>query len=391
MSITRKSIRETTGNNRNVAQSFKQNIFFDSNSSYTTPFTFNVPLFTTTGGTKDYYGQSPDAIFTSLINPSINFDFFQNTISFGVGVYITHDIYRIDWELFNKAKNSTITQDELMAEIQNKLENPIYSIIHQTSGMTSNTYHIEVGQFIKKLGDYKTELFKDRDQFIIDTNFIFSIRIASGVSNRQVLPGVPTTISDNTITSGKTSSEEMIIESSDFKGLRFKGGNYFTFFEIPDKPTFEYPTPTGQTNTFTPEIFWSNGESADSYIVQVNYNTGDTSFTGSGVTTYTIPKSADYREVANNKLVDSTSEFSADKTIRKYQISLKSNSCLIYRVGNVKELKNIFDVKQSVVTFSDTNNLCTQSSSIKDFVYTESDSKNSEEISRLVSPPSIDS
>lgn len=456
MSIIKKSIQETTGTGSNVAQSFKQNIFFDVIESATLPFAFEVPVYTTVGGTKDYYGQNPNAIFTSLVKPFIRFDFSQNTSSFGPNVYIKHDIYRVSWDAFNRAQkkflidseesiniekfttevieefdeatgvfnrkkitrsnnevnnmtktfkekdsfgkntpgisSTPISREELMNVIQNQLVEPIYSITASTTGITTNIYDLQIDQYIKNLGDFKTELFQDRDQFIVDTNFIFNIELTPGLTDLQVIgeDGSITNQTYNSTVRGETSSEELVIETGEFKGLKFKGGDYFSFFEVPDKPIFEYPTPTGQTNTFTPEIFWSNGEGADSYLVQVNYNTGDTGFTGT-VFTYIVPKSDDYKEIANSKTKGSTSEFSTDKTIRKYQLSLKTNKCLLYRVGNVKELQNLFDVRQSVVTFSDTYSLCTQVTPIKTFVYTESNSRYTREITGLVTPPSLDS
>lgn len=455
MSIIRKSIQETTGTIRNVAQSFKQNIFFDVLEAATTPFAFEVPVYTTIGGTDDYYGQNPNAIFTSLVKPFIRFDFSENTASFGSNVYIKHDIYRVSWDAFNRAQEKflvdseesiniekfttevieefdettgvynkktitrtnsevnnmvkafkekgafgkspsgigsvPVTKEYLMEVIQSQLTEPVYSITAATSAITTNIYDLQIDQYVKNLGDFKTELFQDRDQFIVDTNFIFNIELTPGLTDLQVIgeDGSITNQTYNSTVRGETSSEDMVIEEGEFKGLTFKGGDYFSYFEVPDKPVFEYPTPTGQITTFTPEIFWSNGEGADSYLVQVNYNTGDTGFTGT-VFTYIVPKSDDYKEVANSKTKDSTTEFSTDKTIRKYQLSLKTNKCLLYRVGNVKELQNLFDVRQSVVTFSDTYSLCTQAEPIKSFVYTESNSRYTREMTGLVTPPSLD-
>lgn len=466
MSIIKKSIQETTGNSRNVAQSFKQNIFFDVLEAATLPFAFEVPLYTTIGGTKDYYGQNPNAIFTSLIKPFVRFNFSANTSSFGPNVHIKHDIYRVSWDVFNEAQkkfksdsnesttterfntetieefdestgkfnrktitrrnnesesltkafkdknnfksgeqflrekpvtnpdqgSTPVSRDELLAILQGQLVEPVYSLTASTTGITSNIYDLILDEYIKNNSNYKTKLFNDRDQYIIDTNFIFNIELTPGLTELEVIgdDGSITNQAYNSTIIGSTTSEEKVVEQGEFAGLNFKGGEYFSYFEVPDKPIFEYPTPTGQTNTFTPEIFWSNGEGADSYIAQVSYNTGDTGFTGA-VFTYVIPKSDEYKEVANSKTKDSISEFSTNKTIRKYQISLKTNKCLIYRIGNVKELINIFGVRQSVVTFSDTLSLCTQAEPIKTYVYTESDSPYTPSITGLETPPSLES
>jgi hypothetical protein len=285
-----------------------------------------------------------------------------------------------------KAKIYTI------ADIQAQLDTPIYSITAETSGITTNIYDLEIGQFTKNLGEYKTELFKDRNQYIIDTNFIFEIDVTPGLTGYQTIneDGDISEGTYNNPVTAVTSNTGSTISGGTFLGLNFKSGDYFSFFEVPDKPKLEYPTPEGKIDTFTPEIFWTNGENADEYMVQVNYNTGDTGFTGT-VFTYIVPKTDEYKEIAMSKIKDTTSELSTNKTIRKYQISLKTNKCLIYRVGNVKVLKNLFDVKQSVVTFSDNKSICTQIEPIKTFVKTESDSPWTIDIAGLGTPPSLES
>ena len=84
--IIRNSIQETTGTKNNVAQSFYQNIFYDVSEGITSPFVFEIPKYTTNGGTTDYYGQNPLAIFTNLVKPFIRFYFSANTSSFGPDV-----------------------------------------------------------------------------------------------------------------------------------------------------------------------------------------------------------------------------------------------------------------------------------------------------------------
>lgn len=448
--INRQSIQETTGTDRNVAQSFKQNIFFDVTNGVTSPSIFEVPMFSTTGGTRDYYGQNPLAIFTNLVKPFITFDFSANTSSFGTDVYIKHDIYRIDWDVFGSIQSGykvnsnegiksereiveiieevdqvtgavsrkTITRSisetndtiksskkvsNLMAprgsvapvtptvsDLQDMLDIPLFSITASTTGITTNVYDFQIDQFTKRGGEYKTELFQDKCQYIIDTNFIFGINVTPGLVDYEIIDSEGNVKSENysATTTAITSSEKLIITGGEFQGVEFIGADYFTYFQIPDKPIFEYPTPSGQISTFTPEIFWSNGENADSYLVQVTYNTGDTGFTGA-IFSYIVPKTDDFKETAISKTNESTTEFSSSKSIRKYQLSLKSNNCIIYRVGNVKEIVNIFGVKQSVVTFSENKSICTQTEPIKIYVYTESDSPYSSELSELVTPPSI--
>jgi len=454
--IIKRSIQETTGNKFNVAQSFKQNIFYNVSEAIVNPSIFNTPKYTTIGGTIDYYGQNPNAIFTSLVKPFIRFNFTANTESFGPNVYIKHDIYRVSWDIFKEAqkefkvdmqdeietlkesseiieemdeitgniisrkkitrvsseKNNTLrylknedefdkknsieypnppaSKEDLLNIIKEQLINPIYSITGATSGITNFTYDLQIEQYIKNLGNFKTELFQDKNQYIIDTNFIFDINLTTGLTDLQIITenGLENNVYNSTI-KGETSSEIGAIEFGDFSGITFKKGEFFSFFQVPDKPNFEYPTPVGQINTFTPEIFWSNGEGADSFLAQVTYNTGDTGFTGT-VFTYIIPKVNEYKEKAQSKIKDTTEDFSSDKTIRKFQLPLKSNKCALYRIGNVKELINIFGVRQSVVTFSESLQICTQKEPINSFVYSESDSPYIIDISGLQNSPSLE-
>lgn len=464
MSIIRKSIQETTGNSNNVAQSFRQNIFFDAREVATLPFIFELPRYTTTGGSNNYYDQDPRAIFTNLVKPFIRYDFSANTASFGPTTKIKHDIYRVSWDVFSayqekvklgdqkqietddvtsetieeldtitgakkvtkitkttsnrsntlestkdwnknvktgalknilsesgsELNNSATVRQKLLGLIQQQLDEPIVSITASTTGITTNIYDFQIEQYTKNLGQYKTELFQDRDQYIIDTKFIFERDVTAGLKDLLVLDedGAIMTGTYETVITGETISNRESVLYGEYAGLEFWGGEYFSYFQVPDKPTLEYPTPEGQISTFTPEIFWTNGEGADEYLVQVTYNTGDTGFTGT-VFSYAVPKSDDYKENATSKTKASTTEFTTSKVIRKFQMSLKSNSCLLYRVGNVKVLNNLFGVKQSVVTFSDNKQICTQAEPIKTYVFVENDSPYVETIAGLSTPPSL--
>jgi len=466
--IIRQSIQQTTGTSNDVVQAFYQNIFVRYTEVSITPAIFDVPEYTTLGGTTDYYGQDPKAIFTNLVKPFIRFNFSENTSSFGNNVKIIHDIYRVDWENFKMAtgrfkvegeenvqNQNTITEtieetddsgnvsrktitrnitetkntvrskdssiggdscdvnsegqtidtsapmvddanifdsmkDSYRATIQDQLSEPIYTITADTTGITTSVYDFQPDQYIKNLGDFKTELFQDRAQYFVDTRFEF--KFATPELSNFITINDNGDVVDGTYSAIKTGTTETTggtIDRGEFEGISFKGDDYFTYFTVPDKPTFEYPTPEGQIDTFTPEIYWTNGENdIDEYLVQVTYNTGDTAFTGS-VFSYVVPRCDELKEEATNISKNSTNDFETTKTIRKYQLSLKSNSCALYRVGNVKTITNIFGVKQNVVTFSDHKQICTQIEPIRSYVFVENDSPYVEGIAGLTSPPSL--
>ena len=452
--IIQNSIQETTGNEQNVVQSFYQNIFYYTSEGVVSPFAFEVPQYTTIGGTTDYYGQDPLAIFTNLVLPFIRFDFTENASSFGPDVQIKHDFYRVSWDLFSSVKsglkaesNDSIQSQKsteevieetdsdgvtkirtikrrlnevdnvvkserkstnrpsqagdrelvlpTVADIQAQLDTPQFSITADTTGITTNIYDLQLDQFTKNLGEFETELFQSRDQYIIQTNFIFNRTVTPGLTNLKMVTydnKNGTKITDETYQStirSESSISRQAINSGDFKGVTFPAGEFFSFFQVPDKPEFEYPIQTGHINTFTPAINWANTEKADSFMVQVSYDTGDTTFSGT-VYTYVVPKDEEFRKDMKSKTKSGDSELETAKEIYTYQLSLKSNSCVLYRVGNVYELNNIFGVDQKVVTFSDTKSLCTQAEPIKTFVYTKNDSPYRAGKASLVTPPSLE-
>jgi len=451
--IYRESKKSTTGDEDSVVQSFTHNIYYDSSESIISPFIFEVPQYSTVGGTTDYYGQNPLAIFTSLVKPFIRYDFSENTDSFGPDTFIKHDIYRISWDMYSTIQDGLKTEsdetiqsendivetieevDEVtgevkiktirrniselkntinssrktdsktanrnagkvtnptIADLQSQLLIPVISITAATTGITTNIYDFQPEQYIKNLGEHKQELYQDRDQYIVDTNFIFNRTSTTGLKDVKSINDAGRVVDGDaykSVTVTETTTDRQNIDRGEFAGLNFAAGEYFSYFEVPDKPIIEYPSPDGQIDTFTPEIFWSNGEGADEYLVQITYNTGDTGFTGT-IFSYPIPKSDDFKEEAVSKTKSPDTEFTASKTIRKFQTSLKTGQCLLYRVGNVKVLKNIYDVRQSVVTFSEYKSICTQTNPINTFVFTESDSPYSIDIAGLVTPPSLDS
>jgi len=308
--IEKKSIQSTTGTRYNIAQVFSQNIFYNSSKTETTPFVFNVPQYSTIGGTLNYYTQDSLAIFTNIVKPFIRFDFSENTASFGSDVQITHNIYRVDWETYgvvqsglNADSNDTIQSETITTEtieevdevtgevkkkiitstkgevnktiksskkqihgetsrfstsiieptiddIQTQLNTPIYSITATTTGITTNIYDFEIGQYVKDTGDFKKELFRNKDQYIIDTNFIFNVNSTPGLTDLLInKDGNIFQENYKNSTPTETVTENFIIDRGEFQGLEFKHAEYFTYLEVPDKPIFEYPTPTGGTIT----------------------------------------------------------------------------------------------------------------------------------------------
>jgi len=322
--------------------------------------------------------------------------------------------------------------------IQSYLENPLIVITASTSGVTGDIYDLVLDEYVKKLGNYKDEFFTSKGQYFVNTKIVFNINLnkdytnfysiitgeTSAVTTTVILtattflsgetgasPGVPITFTSATIVTGVTSTTESIgvdkqewnntlkIEATNnylhtislgpFAGINVIG-NFFTYFIVPDKPVMEYPIMQGQLSTFTPEFRWSNGDKADSYIVQINYDTSNTGFTGSSVINYPVEKSEKNAQVIRSKTKGPTEESETEKTTYNFQLPMKSNKSFLWRVGNSVELIDLFNVRRNVVTFSDYYFATSQAEPVKTYVVTESDSPHISDVAGFGIPPSLD-
>ena len=423
----------TVGDDNSSSQVFYNNYWAQSYDGNVPVFAQTIPTYTTIGGTNDYYGQNPLSIFTNLAHPFIRYTFTGSTSAITTITKIVHNIYKIDYPTF---KNFQINQPtiDVQTEIKSKdpvspvessylqrigqklgsnpqinfiraydqpltpedakllqplLDSPYQTYTASTSGITTNIYDFYPGQYSKKLGQFKEELFEDKAQYFIETQFSFEIDKGLKYENYYTyVDGQLTEQAWNDKVNFTTTDPIHVISNGDFTGLDVRG-LYFTYFIAPDKPQLEYPVVEGNLTTFSPEFFWSEGEGADEYLIQISYNTGDTSFSGT-IFNYPISKTEQNKHFAESKIKSSNSEFSTNKVIRSASIPLKGNaSSFLYRVGNVKYMENIFGVRQFVVTFSDTKSAKTQTEAVKTFVRVQSDSRYTEQIASYTVPESL--
>jgi hypothetical protein len=442
MPIFRDIRYETSGTKNSVSQVFYNNLYADGDPVKTTFSTVFKPKFTTYGGTLNYYGQDSNAIFTNLVRPPIRFVFSANTSSLSGETYFIHNIYRIDFETFrlygdnqidnkvnvlNKRTNEagialtpkknkefindarvvsgnnpikepekffgqSLTTNDLNT-IQSFFEKPLIIITASTTAITGNIYDLYLDQYIKQQGRFKTELFLDKAQYFIDTKIVSTVSVNKNYADFTQINENGDIVSNlawnNNIQLTSTNSIPVTINTGLFSGITLSG-NYFTYFIVPDKPVFEYPIMTGTLTTFTPEFRWSNGDGADSFLLQVNYNTSDTGFTGTSTFNYPIEKTEKNTKVSRSKTKSFDTEFETEKAIYTFQVPVKSNSTFIYRVANSKELIDIFNVRRNVLTFSDSYTATTQSEPIKIYVVTETDSPFTPGVTGFETPPSLD-
>jgi len=423
----------TVGDNDTESQALYNNNWAEIYEGRLPVFSQIIPTYKTIGGTVDYYGQNPLSVFTNLAKPFIRYTFTGDTSSIVSIDRIIHKIYKINYDTFKnfqtnqptisvekeikikdptseaesaytqrgreklgsnpqidfvRAYNQPLLPDEAKL-LQPLLSEPYQIFTASTSGITTNIYDFYPSQYSKQIGQFQEELFEDKAQYFVETEFYFEIDKGLGYENYYTyVDDVLTEQPWNDVVSFTTTNPTHTIEVGDFAGLEVKG-NYFTYFTVPNKPKLEYPYVENTLDTFSPEFFWSEGEESDEYLVQINYNTGDTSFSGT-IFNYPISKTDNNRHFSESKVKLPDTEFSSNKTIRSASIPLKGNSSsFLYRVGNVKYLENIFGVRQFVVTFSDTKSATTQSEAVKTFVRVQSDSPYVDTIAGYTVPESI--
>lgn len=442
MPIFRDIRYETSGDKNSVTQVFYNNLYADSDPVRTTFSSVLKPKFTTYGGTLNYFAQDPYAIFTNLVRPPIRFVFSANTESLSGNSYFIHNIYRIDYETFRlygdnqidsnvtimnkkstEAKiadvpqknkeftnqtrkingNNPIIEPEKffgqpltirdLSVIQDFLSKPLLTFTASTTAITGNIYDLYLDQFIKQSDKFKSELFLDKAQYIIDTQLVTTAHVNRDYTDFTTLSpnGViqSTGVWNNNIQLISTNSYPYTIEKGLFSGITLSG-NYFTYFIVPDKPVFEYPIMTGTLTTFTPEFRWSNGDNADTFLLQINYELSDTGFTGVSTFNYPVEKTEKNTKISRSKTKSLDTEFETEKAIYTFQVPVKSNKTFIYRVGNSKELVDIFNVRRNVITFTDYYSATTQQEPIRIYVRTETDSPYEPGITGFIVPPSLD-
>lgn len=433
MSIDKIIRSVTSGDENSSAQAFYNNYFANSEDGFLPVFSHSVPTYTTVGGTKDYYLQNPLSIFTNLSRPFIRYKFTGETSAITQVKMITHKIYKVDYPSFknfeinqptttvdkniisenpisglnsrydqayktklggnpeidfNRAYNQPLTTSQAQL-LQPLLRDPLATFTATTTGITGTIYDFNPAEYVKRIGNLKQDLFEDKSQYFIETIFTFEINKNLNYSTYSTyIDGQLVEQAWNNIATYSTAEPVHIIDQGDFKGLEVKG-NYFTYFVVPEKPALEYPIIEGSLTTFAPEFFWSKGEGADEYLIQISYNTGDTAFSGT-IFNYPIPKTDDNKHIAKSKTKSANSEFESDKIIRSASVPLKSNKNFLYRIGNVKSMINIFGVRQFVVTFSDYKMATTQAEPVKTYVKVQSDSPYMSEIAEFTPPASLD-
>lgn len=364
-------------------------------------FTFNVPVYNISGATSDFYTQTTAGISTNSSNIKVISYYFDSTLysastnslsgatSGGTGSTIFHhDIYRLDYPTFTAATFAATQTTAGTSSIEfqdaiNELSEPIVSYqitgtpltqsaflanqslqtidqvaMYQVGVFSSYTqYNLLLPQKIKPTGSYTINLFEDKSQYFIDSFFYIPTLVDRTLTGYKAIDNGSTvtlsastgttylpSLSYNTGTTSYYSSSPYptVISGGTYQGIGVHGA-YFVYFINPTTPNLNIlndgPYISGPLPTYTP-IFGFNNVDGDYYKLQVNYNTADTNFSSSytqssSIVTYNIPQQTGDPEF-----------------IRTFSVPLNPSSPMLYRIGNTKEIINIFGIKNSVTTWS---------------------------------------
>ena len=374
MAIERKITSLTSGSGDSESRVFVTNTLVDRHEIITSPFSFAFPVFTINGATYKYYTQTTAGISASLNNiKTVKYVFSANTTSLTGTTKMKHDIYRINYDVYTAATQAVISLSSLtipnttvsgvntttttvstdsissfsnaIVNVYSAITEPIYTVIEETSGATfisASAHTLTLPQQIKPTGQYTQNLFLDKSQYFIDSQFLIEtpldqtlgdVRTFSGGQEIQLydMPYSSTTYIG-------TGSNSHTITGGTFSGTSISGAT-FTYFVPPKKADIfvvnGQPAVIGDQNTFAPIFSFKNVEDGDYYRLQVTYNTGDTVFTGA-TTTFKLQ-----------------SQPGGPEYVRTAAVALTPNAEFLYRIGNTKEIINLFKVKQNVTTWSE--------------------------------------
>jgi len=374
MAIERKITSLTSGSGNSESRVFVSNTLVDRHEIITSPFSFAFPVFTINGATYKYYTQTTAGISASLNNiKTLKYIFSANTASLTGTTKMKHDIYRINYDIYTAATqavfslSSTTVPNTIVSganttatlvnvdsvnsfstaifNIQSAITEPIYTLIESVSGATfiiASAHTLVLPQQIKPTGQYTQNLFLDKSQYFIDSQFLIETPLDQTLGDvRAFSGGQEVQLYDMPFSSTTyigTGSNSHTITGGTFSGTSISGAT-FTYFVPPKKADIfvlnGQPAVKGVQNTFAPIFSFKNVEDGDYYKLQVTYNTGDTVFTGA-TTTFKLQ-----------------SQPGGPEYVRTAAVALTPNAEFLYRIGNTKEIINLFKVKQNVTTWSE--------------------------------------
>lgn len=358
MSLDYYIISQTTGDNDSSSQVLSQNtLAYNNNISFGNFFSYLYPVYRIEGASFDYYQRDYNSITYEITNGKVYTLFFSGESSSSVinhtgTTIITHTLYRLPFTANTQYLSNPEADNNI--DIQPFFSNPLLSISKQVSAITitNSAYTYSFPILYKDVGNFTQNVFSDKDQFFLDTLFSFEENndltlgdcyVYGGFdtsSNREIYTRLFLEPSATTFYTSNRGTNE-ITGNTPYSGFTFSGA-FFTYFVPPKKPNLNVSggrqsiNVQGTQTNISPVFNFSNVDDGDYYQLQVNYDANDTPFSGTDIYTYTI-----------NKQVGDA-EF-----VRVYSTPLRINDDFIYRIGNTKEIINVFDNRQAITTWSD--------------------------------------
>ena len=385
MAINKNIISQTTGDNSDAVQVFINNYFTDIDYNSNLPFEFYVPTYSLQGATLNFYQQTTDSISTNLNNlKDFTFNFTGNTSSLSGTTLMQHKIYKLKYDDYQNAltgvtvinlstattitnsgttsATTTIIKTGYTQSYLNAIEDlttPYTIYLEAVSGSSFNyinsgltTHVLALPQSVKPVGKFTENLFEDKAQYFIDSNFIFSapidttlgeVQTLSAYTNNKGLTGLSATtlyiMPSGDTTTWQTNGITNIITGGTFSNVDVNG-SYFCYFSIPQKPDIYILNGGTQTsvpyflNTYSPIFSFNNVSDGDYQKLEIDYDVTDVNFTGQ-TTVFNIP-----------------AQQGDPNFIRSFGTPLSPNKSFLWRIGNVKEIINIFGIKQNVTNYS---------------------------------------
>jgi len=160
---------QSTGSETTAAQAFSQNYWVKIDDVQRVVSTWNTPVYTLEGATRNYYSIDYNSLSTDINNgKNIVFVFSANTESISGITILNHKMYRIDYSDYIQAKND-ITSTAFTETIIQNLSNPFYVFVDYATGSTGIASVISAGRYtynfpkeVKPENQFTIDVFKDK-------------------------------------------------------------------------------------------------------------------------------------------------------------------------------------------------------------------------------------
>lgn len=353
--ILKTRVSKTSGTQNTKGQAFYANTHVNHRASRSDTFEYDAPRYSAnTTGTLAFVGQDAKSIFELYGRPEIKMSFSANTGSFTSSTYVnmSHDIFKIPYNEL-EAYRANPTQENF-ASIKEKISSPFLSFT-ATTALTATLFLTGASEYIfspeqidKPIRGLSEEIFEDKAAYFFNTRHTFD-RTLNAYQN--IITPAGNQAFYNRTARFKTAGDVTPIEAGPWSGMNAQGV-FFTCFYPPSVPKMEDPKPelfSGET--FTPEFFFSNVADGDRYVVDITYQNLNSGFTVASATSkYFYAKEESAVGTQRRATKEQTSFISEDT--RRVSVPLIPNSTYYYRVGNIKEVINIFGVRQQIITYT---------------------------------------